>query len=56
MIPECLREDILSDLHVGHPDIVWMKALARMHVWLSNLDQEIKTLVKECRQCQYQQL
>ena len=33
MIPKCLCEDILSDLHQGHSGIVRMKALARMHVW-----------------------
>ena len=33
VIPKCLCEDILSDLHQGHSGIVGMKALARMHVW-----------------------
>ena len=58
MIPECNVEDvedILSDLHVGHPGIVRMKALPRMHVWWPNLDQQIETLVKECLECQFQQ-
>ena len=32
-----------------------MKALARMHVWWPNLDQQIETLVNGCRECQSQQ-
>ena len=46
MIPQNLHEDILSDLHVWHPGIVWMKALARMHVWWPNVDEHIGALVK----------
>jgi len=33
LIPRCLQEDILTELHQGHPGVSRMKTLSRSHVW-----------------------
>lgn len=33
IIPKQLRERVLHELHTGHPGIVRMNSLARLHVW-----------------------
>ena len=33
-----LQPKVLEELHKGHPGIVWMKALARSHVWWPSID------------------
>ena len=43
---------ILDELHCGHPGIVRMKSLARMHVFWPGLDQHIERVVQECSPCQ----
>ena len=51
IIPGSLRERVLQELHEGHPGIVRMKSLARLHVWWPKLDQSIriKSSVPELR-------
>ena len=52
IIPKQLRERVLHELHTGHPGIVGMKSLARLHVWWPNLDKDITTIVQQCNDCQ----
>ena len=52
VIPSSLRERVLQELHEGHPGIVRMKSLARLHVWWPKLDQSIASVVRDCAKCQ----
>lgn len=52
MIPQGLRQRVLEALHVGHPGIVKMKALARCYVWWPNMDDAITAWVSACQACQ----
>ena len=52
IIPKQLQERVLHELHTGHPGIVRMKSLARLHVWWPNLDRDITTIVQQCNDCQ----
>ena len=52
IIPKQLREWVLHELHTGHPGIVRMKSLARLHVWRPNLDKDITMIVQQCSDCQ----
>ncbi|XP_053230834.1 uncharacterized protein K02A2.6-like [Podarcis raffonei] len=42
----------LEGLHVSHPGIIPMKALARSYVWWPGIDSEIEGWVKRCEPCQ----
>uniref|UniRef100_UPI00109F456C uncharacterized protein K02A2.6-like n=1 Tax=Podarcis muralis TaxID=64176 RepID=UPI00109F456C len=52
VIPQGLRQRVLEALHVGHPGIVKMKALARCYVWWPNMDDAITAWVSACQACQ----
>ncbi|KRY28532.1 Uncharacterized protein T01_15817 [Trichinella spiralis] len=52
IIPLQARHKILKELHIGHPGIVRMKALARSYVWWPKMDSEIENLVRTCELCQ----
>lgn len=39
-------------LHVTHPGMVQMKALARSYIWWPGIDSEIEQKVRECTKCQ----
>ena len=52
IIPRCLQEVMLKELHSECPGISRMKAIARSHVWWPKLDQDIEDLVKSCSACQ----
>ena len=47
-----MRKVIQEELHVGHPGIVRMKAIARSYVWWPGVDKDIENQVKTCKQCQ----
>jgi transposase InsO family protein len=51
VVPEKYRGHLLGLLHEGHPGIVKMKSVARMHCWWPNLDQDIEEQVKGCTIC-----
>uniref|UniRef100_A0A914Y739 RNA-directed DNA polymerase n=1 Tax=Panagrolaimus superbus TaxID=310955 RepID=A0A914Y739_9BILA len=50
-IPQVLRQRILDQLHVGHPGINRMKALARQHVYWQNLTKDVEAMVNQCYGC-----
>ena len=50
--PKKLRTAVLEELHTGHPGIVHMNSLARLHVWWPGIDKEIKETVCTCESCQ----
>ncbi|XP_044180075.1 uncharacterized protein K02A2.6-like [Acropora millepora] len=52
VIPVKHQEAVLAELHLNHPGIVRMKALARLHVWWPILDSDIEQIVRNCEVCQ----
>ena len=51
IIPPTLQAQMLNELHVSHPGIVKMKALARSIVWWPNMDKDIEGVVTSCQSC-----
>ncbi|XP_037036075.1 uncharacterized protein K02A2.6-like [Bradysia coprophila] len=51
VIPLSLQKEILQRLHVAHPGIVRMKALARSYVYWPNIDKDITEYVQSCSRC-----
>jgi hypothetical protein len=51
IIPKKLQSDVLKLLHVNHPGISRMKALARSVIWFPTLDHQIEQMVKSCEVC-----
>ena len=49
IVPVKHRKQVLEELHIGHPGIVRMKSLARIHVWWPKIDQDITNMVHRCR-------
>ena len=52
VIPAKYQESVLAELHLNHPGIVRMKALAGLPVWRPTLDTDIEQLVRSCEICQ----
>jgi len=52
VIPSKGRNQVLEELHVAHPGVSRMKALARSYVWYPGMDAEIEKCVKMCEICQ----
>ena len=52
IIPPPGRQQILQELHNGHPGISRMKAIARGILWWPGLDKCIESCVQSCYQCQ----
>ncbi len=55
VVPECLRDRVLSQLHATHPGICRMKGIARTHAWWPKIDEQIEFVVRNCNDCQMQQ-
>lgn len=55
IIPEVGHQQVLEELHLNHPGIVRMKALARSYVWWPNIDSDIEKFVAKCTICQQHQ-
>ena len=51
IIPHKYRSHILRELHAGHPGIIRMKGLGRIHVWYPKIDRDIEETVKACHEC-----
>ncbi|PAA81343.1 hypothetical protein BOX15_Mlig024196g4 [Macrostomum lignano] len=54
VIPRSVQRMVLELLHDGHPGIVAMKSIARLHVWFPGIDSAIEDLVRSCEGCQLQ--
>lgn len=52
VIPPQGRTSMLKELHMGHPGICRMKALARSVMWWPKMDAELEHQVKTCTPCQ----
>lgn len=52
VIPPQLRNQILVEIHTGHPGIVKSKAIARSYVWWPGLDKDIEEICRTCGPCQ----
>ena len=52
IIPPKLHQVIQEELHIGHPGIVCMKAIARSYVWWPGVYKDIENKAKTCKQCQ----
>ena len=52
IIPKCLREKLLQELHKDHPGVIRMKSIARSFMWWPGLDKDIEHLAKACQSCQ----
>ena len=52
MVPKCLLEDVLAELHWDHLGIVKMKAVARSHMWWPGIDKALERMAKTCSRCQ----
>ncbi|XP_061705289.1 uncharacterized protein K02A2.6-like [Cydia pomonella] len=52
VVPDTLRKPTLKYLHLGHPGISAMRALARFYVWWPTIEEDIDTHVKTCHKCQ----
>ncbi|XP_065190667.1 uncharacterized protein K02A2.6-like [Sycon ciliatum] len=52
VVPSTLQPRLLQELHIAHPGMVRMKALARNHVWWPGLDSDVERAVRSCHACQ----
>ena len=52
IVPKCLREKLLQELHKDHPGVIRMKSVAQSFIWWPGLDKEIEHLAKACQSCQ----
>lgn len=52
VIPKEGQQRVLNELHLGHPGMVHMKAIARSYVWWPKIDEDIEQRVRECAECQ----
>lgn len=51
VIPRCMRQEVLQDIHSGHQGIVKCRARARQSVWWPGLSVHISQLVENCDIC-----
>ena len=52
MVPAKLQERVLQALHVGHPGVSKMKAVAASYLWWPGLDKYLEQKAKTCASCQ----
>ena len=48
VVPPPGHQQVLDELHEGHPGTSRMKSLARSHVWWPDLDADIAAKVQAC--------
>ena len=51
IIPHCLRQQVLAELHQGHLGSAKMKRVARRYVWWPGMDAELEALARDCAAC-----
>ncbi|KAL7070427.1 hypothetical protein ACQ4LE_010332 [Meloidogyne hapla] len=52
IIPPTLQQSVLKAMHLAHPGISKMKAIAMEHVYWPGINLEIERLVRSCEDCQ----
>ena len=52
IVPTVAQNQVLQELHMGHPGIVKTKSLARSIVWWPSIDADITSTVQSCTPCQ----
>nr|CAD2199249.1 unnamed protein product [Meloidogyne enterolobii] len=52
IIPTKLRNAILKALHLAHPGVVKMKAIAKEHVYWPQINSDIERTIRQCQECQ----
>ena len=51
MIPQQHRQSMVDEVHVGHPGVCRMKAIARSIMWWPKMDVDLEAKVKTCEKC-----
>ena len=51
VVPSQGRNIMLEELHMGHPGLCKMKALARSIMWWPKIDTDLELRVKSCNEC-----
>ena len=51
VIPAKFQEPVLKLLHEGHPGMIRMKLLAKLHVWWPSITTNIEQAVQNCTNC-----
>lgn len=51
VVPQSLRQGLLSELHMGHIGMSKMKSVARSFFWWPGLDRDIEQLGRSCESC-----
>ncbi|XP_043206452.1 uncharacterized protein K02A2.6-like [Amphibalanus amphitrite] len=51
VVPHCLRQQVLAELHQGHLGSAKMKGVARRYVWWPGMDAELEALARDCAAC-----
>lgn len=52
IVPPQGRESVIKELHMAHPGVNRMKALARSYVWWPKMEHDLEQVVKSCDTCQ----
>jgi len=55
IVPALGQPQVITELHLGHPGISRMKALARSVAWWPGIDHDLESCVKRCSDCQLNQ-
>ena len=55
IIPIVGREQVMDEIHNGHPGVSRMKSIARGVVWWPGIDADLQERVKKCEKCQIHQ-
>ena len=51
VVPQCLRRQVLEELHQGHLGSAKMKGVARRYVWWPGMDPELEAMARGCAAC-----
>ncbi|XP_011858069.1 PREDICTED: uncharacterized protein K02A2.6-like [Vollenhovia emeryi] len=51
VVPDTVKNSVLSELHASHFGVVKMKMLARSYVWWPNINKDIEKVAAECKVC-----
>lgn len=51
VIPNAVKNKVLSELHASHFEVIKMKMLARSYIWWPKIDSDIEKVSAACRVC-----